>query len=508
MPNSQSGDQNAFPADAYQRGSGLFCAEPDDLLSREACLLIGDILRPWLELHKIAPLELVTQKELMTKLKDGSAGTYQSSVYVAAQKQCEQAGGDVSARHTELEAFLSGYLDFVSNVGEEETPFDPERVDRSYRRLLQTEGPDIGRRRQMVAICRHIGASPSWGTKTERLVRILENCEEEYTVSLVDEILADTLAMDAAFDDSFEDEEDPFALIQDLMGLINSQQQPRRGACKLIKRLTKQMAGRNLRHTRRSLERSFMRLISQQGPINSTRKLTGNKQLLWELREFSKVQKKMLASGGWFTSDRVQDAMFIQAARRTGDVQLENYVARETGIFNKVLEFLRIYPFVYGPKNLARIEEKIFQALIRKDLNHLLDQSARSPMDQLAQYGILEQKLRKTTLPRGDVRDMVTNLGEQQEEFIREKKVFHKFRYLRASTEEKGVYVLQMLTLGAFTSGRCRRAAIKLLLHFLPSRQRMMEAAEAVTSADEDEDRSEELCSMYDYFIQGLDEQD
>jgi len=506
VPNSHKGDQKAHPADAYQRGSGLFCTEPDDMLSREACLLIGDILRPWLELHKIAPLELVTQKELIAKLKEGSAGTYQSSVYVAAQKQAEQAGGDVTTRGQKLEAFLTGYVAFVGDAGETDTSFDPERVDRSYRRLIQTEGPDIARRQQMIAICRHMGGSPSWGTKTERLLRILENCEEDYTVALVDEILADTLAMDAAFNDSFEDEQDPFALIQDLMGLINSQQQPRRGAIKLVNRLTKQMAGRNLRHTRRSLERAFMRLISQQGHFNSPKKLTGNKLLLWELREFSKVQKKMLANGGWFTSERVQDAMFIQAARRTGDVQLEDYIAGETGIFNKVLELLRIYPFVFGPKNLARIEEKIFQALMRKDLNHLLTTSARSPMDQLAQYGILEQKLRKTTLPRTDIKDMVNHLAELQEVFIRDKKVFHKFRYLRASIEEKGVYVLEMLMLGAFTSGRCRRAAIKLLLHFLPSRQRMIEAAEFVTSADEEEDRSEELCSMYDYFIQGLDE--
>lgn len=506
MPNSQSGDQNSHPADAYQRGSGLFCTEPDDMLNREACLLIGDILRPWLELHTIAPLELVTQKELMAKLKEGSAGTYQSCVYVAAQKQAEQAGGDVTSRREELEGFLSTYASFVADVGEDDTLLDPERVDRSYRRLIQTEGPDKARRQQMTALCRHIGNSPSWGTKTERLLLILEHCKEDFTVALVDEVLADTLAMDAAFHNSFEEESDPFALIQDLMGLISSQQQPRRGAIKLIKRLTQQMAGRNLRHTRRSLERAFMRLIGQQGQFNSPKKLTGNKRLLWELREFSKVQKKMHANGGWFTTERVQDAMIIQAARRTGDVQLEDYVAQEVGIFNKVLELLRIYPFVYGPKNLARIEEKIFQALIRKDLNHLLTASARSPMDQLAQYGILEQKLRKTTLPRDDVKDMVDNLATLQEDFIRDKKVFHKFRYLRASVEEKGVYVLEMLMLGAFTSGRCRRAAIKLLLHFLPSRQRMIEAAEFVTSADEEEDRSEELCSMYDYFVQGLDE--
>lgn len=209
----------------------------------------------------------------------------------------------------------------------------------------------------------------------------------------------------------------------------------------------------------------------------------------------------MVTNAGWFTSTEITTEMETQVARRTGIIQLDEYTSHLMGVFARTIELLRIYPMVFGDRNVERISGRIMESMMNKDLSHHLATCARSPMDQLALYGLLEQKIRKAKMASDITRDITERLSKLQEDFIRDKKVFHKFRYLRSSTEEKGIYVLEMLTLGAFTTGRCKAAATKLMLFFLPAKESLTEHLSSLPEAGTDSDRTEELAAMYDYFV-------
>ena len=473
------------------------------MLQPGAIAMVGQILRPWLDQHLLSPFELLCQKDLLVEIRNNTA-VYNAAVYAAAQMQADAKTIDAATRNKDLQRFLEDYLRAVGNETIDLIAVGSSSFATDFESRVEAVGGVTARRHLIFTLSHFLAKSPSFGAKVERLLVLLEKCQNQEIRRVLDEFLASFIVSDAARADTFVDEGDPFALLHDFMGLISAQAQPRRGACKLIQRLTFQMSQFDLPHSRAAFQKAFDHGVGHTRNFASPGKLTGKKHVMWELGELSKLHKKMAVTGGWFASPDLVMAMETQVARRTGSLQLDEYTADQQGIFAKTLELLKIYPLVFGDRNIARFDSRIYENMTRHDLSRLLDQCARSPMDQLGLYGLLEQKIRKANMGMRITNEMVGHLAQLQETFIREKQVFHKFRFLRTGTSEKGIYVLEMLILGAFTAGRCRRAAIKLMQHFLPSKQRLLEAINETQGVETDVDRSEELCAMYDYFVSSM----
>lgn len=498
-----AGENADGAAGAMSAHGAIICTEPEHLLHPTAVNLATRILKPWLEHQKLTTLELLTNKEAMADLRN-SVAVYNAAISTGAQRQAEMAGGEPGERAKELRSYLDRFFQFASDEQVELMPIGPSGLEAHYRARERSVGKVTARRHLIMSVMRYLENSPSWGTKAERLVVVLEKHEDEAIQRVADEMLAGLFALDQAIADIFVEESNPFALLHDFMGLISAQPQPRRGSTKLIQRMTTLMSKYDLRYTRNAIQNAFERIITNTKHFTPPRALDAIPLAMWELTEFSKLNKKMVAAGGWFATKDLLTAMDTQVARRTGQLQLDEYTAEHHGVFAKTVELLKIYPLVFGERNLARIETRIMDYMMQRDLSRLLESGARSPMDQLALYGILEQKIRKANMPLGMTNEMITHLSRLQEAFIRERQVFQKFRYLRTGTGEKGIYVLEMLILGAFTNGRCRKAAIRLMLHFLESKQQLMEALNDATGVETDDDRTEELCAMYDYFIESM----
>lgn len=480
--------------------TNILCSEPYDLLQPAIYGLISKILGSWLEQHLLTPLELLTHKTSMVELRNNAA-VYRAAVFAGAKKQVALVGGDPDKRAAKLEQYLDKYFKFIS---EDKTPrlnIEPTKLDRNYNNRIADEGTVDARLHLITGLTYYLEDSPSWGTKVERILTLLEKSKDEATHAVLDEMLASFLQIEAAVTDTFIDETNDFALLHDLMGTVTGQAKARRGSCNIIRRLTSIMSWMDLPHTRIALQQAFQRSITRTTGFSAPNQMQGTKQLLWELGELSKLNKKMVTNAGWFTSTEITTEMETQVARRTGIIQLDEYTSHLMGVFARTIELLRIYPMVFGNKNIERVSGRIVETIMNKDLSHHLATCARSPMDQLALYGLLEQKIRKAKMAGAIADEMSERLSELQEEFIRDRKVFHKFRYLRSTSEEKGVYVLEMLMLGAFTAGRCKTAATKLMLYFLPSKDVLTDHLATLPEAETESDRTEELAAMYDYFV-------
>lgn len=477
----------------------VLCSEPEDMLAPAVCALVAEVVRPWLERHQLSPLEFLTDKSALTAFKN-NARAFNAAVAGGAKKQVELAGGSLQKRARKFEAYLGNY--YRSVVAEETAPIVIEaiKIDRDYNNLIGDFGSSEARLHLIRSLAHHLASGTSWGAKVKRLLVLLEKSRDQATLAVLDEMVAGFLWIDVAAADIFIDEPNPFALLFDMMGLVTSQPKPRRGACRVIERLTSLMAEHDLALMRAAFQRAFERTLRDTMTFSCPRNFTGTKLMLWELSELTKLHKKMVACGGWFTSTEPVTAIDVQVARRTGLLQLDQYTADHPGIFAKTIELSRIYQFVFGARNVKRVQERIFDNMMKKDLTYLLAHCARSPMEQLGFYGVLEQKIRKAKIVSGRANDMTEHLSELQETFIREKKVFHKFRYMRTSYPEKGIYLLEMLTLGVFTTGRCKQAAIKLMTHFIPSKLGLLEYVSAIEGVSSDEDRAQELAALYDYF--------
>ncbi|TNE65669.1 MAG: hypothetical protein EP335_05170 [Alphaproteobacteria bacterium] len=483
--------------------SALVCSKPEHLLRPDTVAFVGNLVRPWLEQHKLSPYELLCRKDLATEFRN-NATVFNSAVRAAAGLQADPMGADTAVRQRELEAYLLDYLNGLGGTNAALLEGDQDGEGASYSALIEAEGEGPARRRLIGAVAAFLRDSPSYGTKVERLLALLEQCRNDDVRAVLDEFFASFIKLDAARNDTFIDEDNAFSLLQDFVGLISAQAMPRRGSCRVVQRLNYIMSRFNLVHMREAFQWAFEHIITNSRTFPSPGKLQGHDHVTWELVELSKLYKKMQVAGGWFANAALMEAMENQVARRTGALQLDAMVADHAGVFNKTLELIKLYPLVFGHRNVARIERRIYETITRHDLSRLLEQFARSPMDQLAQYGILEQKIRKANMGPRVTDEMVDYLARLQEAFIRDRQVFHKFRALRTATEEKGLYTLELLILGAFTAGRCRRAAIKLMLLFLPSKQRLMEAITETKGIEIAEDRTEELCAMYDYFVASM----
>lgn len=504
MPSDDTGNADQRAKALASAGATVLCSKPEHMLEPVVCSYVAEILGPWLSKMQFSPLELLTDKRALEELKK-AAPIYTAAIVSGAQLQVGLVGGDVSERARALEVFAEDYFRFVGSATTAPLEISPATIDNGYRGCIQHMGDIDGRRHFILSVVHYLDNSPSWGTKVERLVGLLEICTDEETIQVLDEVLAGILEMEAAAADTFVEEKNPFALLQDLMGLITSIPTPRRRACKIVHRLTKLMAVQDLKFTRGACQAAFRRIVAFTKTFNSPDKLLGKKLMLWELTELSKLYKKMEISGGWFVGDALVNAMETQVARRTGLIQLDEYTEKMSGVFAKTIELLRIYPLVFGEKNKLRLLEKILGNVTHRDLSHQFAMVSRAPLEQLSYYGVLDQKIRKAKLPTEATRQMCQSLSQKQEDFIRDKQVFNKFRYLRATTAEKGLYVLEMLMVGAFTAGRCRRAAIKLLLYFVSSKQQLLEYLGSTGSSDDHEERTEEIVAMYDYFVATMD---
>ncbi len=430
-----------------------------------------------------------------------NAPVYRAAIHKGAQKQVAIAGGDVGKRTGKLEQYLDKYFAYISGDQDARIKIDPSKIDRNYNNRIADEGTVDARLHLITGLTYYLEDSPSWGTKVERILSLLEKSKDEGTHAVLDEFLGSLLSIETAVTDTFIEEENDFALLHDMIGTLTGQAKARRGSSAIIRRLTSIMSWMDLPYTRNALQQAFQRSITRTTGFSAPNQMQGTKQLLWELSELSKLNKKMVTNAGWFTSTEVSSEMETQVARRTGIIQLDEYTSHLMGVFNRTLELLRLYPMVFGDRNIERISGRIMESMTHRDLSHHLATCARSPMDQLAFYGLLEQKIRKAKMANDVTNDMVGHLSKLQEEFIRDKKVFHKFRYLRSSTEEKGIYVLEMLMLGSFTAGRCKAAATKLMLHFLPTKEHLVEHLASLPEAGSEADRTEELTAMYDYFV-------
>lgn len=487
--------------------ANILCSEPEDLLQPAIYGLISKILGSWLEQNLLTPLELLTHKQSMLELRDNAA-VYRRAIVAGAKKQVQIAGGDEGKRTAKLEQYLEKYFQYVANDTSERIEVEPARLDRNYNNRIGDVGTADARRHLITSIAYYLEDSPSWGTKVERVLTLLEKSKDEATHQVLDEFLSGFLQIEGAVADTFVEEVNDFALLHDLMGTITGQAKARRGSCNIIRRLTSIMSWMDLPHTRVALQQTFQRSVTRTTGFSAPNQMQGTKQLLWELAELSKLNKKMVTNAGWFTSNEISEEMETQVARRTGIIQLDEYTSHLMGVFAKTIELLRIYPMVFGDKNIERVSGRIIETVMHKDLTHHLATCSRSPMDQLALYGLLEQKIRKAKMTSAIADDMSERLSTLQEKFIRDRKVFHKFRYLRSTSQEKGVYVLDMLMLGAFTTGRCKSAATKLLLYFLPSKEVLTDHMESLPEFGTDRDRSEELAAMYDYFVMSADEEE
>lgn len=491
----KTGSSSPAPAKA-----NILCSEPHDLLQPAIYNIISKLLNSWLEQQLLTPLELLTRKGCIIALRNNTP-VYRAALHAGAKKQVALAGGDLDKRTGKLEQYLDKYFKYVSDNKDVRIEVEPTKIDRNYNNCIGDAGTADARFQLIAGLSKYLKDSPSWGTKVERILSLLEKSKDEATHVVLDEFLASLLSIEAAVADAFIDETNDFALLHDMMGTLTSQAKARRGSCTIMRRLTSIMSWMDLPYTRNALQRAFQRSITRTTGFSAPDQMKGTKQLLWELGELSKLNKKMVANAGWFTSTEVTTEMETQVARRTGILQLDEYTSHLMGVFARTIELLRIYPMVFGDKNVERFSGRIMESMMHRDLSHHLATCSRSPMDQLALYGMLEQKVRKAKMASNITRDITERLSKLQEEFIRDRKVFHKFRYLRSSTQEKGIYVLEMLMLGAFTTGRCKAAATKLMLFFLPSKDPLVEYLASLPEAGSDNDRTEELTAMYDYFI-------
>ncbi|WP_420546876.1 hypothetical protein [Curvivirga sp.] len=467
------------------------CCNIEDFYRSQCRHMMARLLRPYFEKYQITPTELMFDKRNQIALeKNGSLLNF--AISKAAELQAKHLGGEEKDREDTLNSLYSEYLNnFVSEELKKIVITESCDVDTLSAQLIEDVGALKAYKSFCSAIVSYLDGSPSWGTKAVRLMGLLKASEMPFVISILDSILSELLLFDIAVKDIFSEENNRIKLAEDLLSMLIAQPQPRKDASEVISMFHSVVVTTDLPMTSASLKRAFGGLIASPEPLVALdRHLDDDTPPeLVELLSLGKLARLMEKAGGWFDNPRMVTIMTDRVAKLTGEEYLYKYTRRKKFLAYKIEELLRIYPLVYGDENKERVVSYLSTMILDGEFNETIFRAGDTPMVQLGIPGILEQKLRRANLPVKSAKLFASKLAGVQEGHIRKNQVFEKIRNLRVSDPEKGVYVLDLMRHGVFTSGRCKTAATKLVKMYLNKTGAVEEYCETIEDEDEREEK-------------------
>lgn len=172
-----------------------YCLSPDDLYGFEARVVIGRLLRPFLDKFHITATELLHSWSYVRKL-DEQGTLIGAAIHAIARHHADTKGVAVPARVRELRAFadvaMSRARDFLAE--RKRLPaFDPKDLAASSRAIDYAVGVDGHDFVFLAQLAIHLADSNSLTGKLEMLLNLLHDESEPRHFALIDGVMADAL---------------------------------------------------------------------------------------------------------------------------------------------------------------------------------------------------------------------------------------------------------------------------------------------------------------------------
>ncbi len=178
--------------------SSVLCDSVDDIYETPALIVIGRVLRGYLDHQGITALELLHDPHQAQRLNNDSSLRSRAISLVAAA-QARESDHDVDARRDALEALADDVISRMRALAKKSKPVD---LTRGLARACPMDSYyDDFRSRQYTisaALTRHIGYARSWGHKLSLLLDLIVDDVPAFALDLVDRFVADIFRSTAA----------------------------------------------------------------------------------------------------------------------------------------------------------------------------------------------------------------------------------------------------------------------------------------------------------------------
>lgn len=445
------------------------------------------------------PAELLTSRRAVEELNRDPARVMQA-IGQAAKQQAKVFGGEAKDRKAKLSSIADEFVRKIEQHSDRTVAFDPGSYSDKARDILVAETDETeARLRLLASLAGYLSTAPSWGSKAERLMGLLEAGGDPQTDAPVEELLGEILLSDAAVADVFYEVEDGNHLIEDLLSILTGAAAARPDAPSVIKRIHALCRDRELPGVLHGLKRAIMGRLSNAEPLLPAKESDPNhiNRRLSELTALARLSRRFKAAGGWFNSKQMQDLIELRVSRITGENDLADFVQEQPVLALKIEIILKHFPNVVGKANRNRVASYLQQIIMAPDFADRLARDFKEPIEKLALPGLIERKIRLVHLPKEAESRLLARLSAIQEAYIRQYQVFRRINSLRADDAEKGAYVLELIAQGAFTSGKCREAAKRMVYRMLPDPSLLVTV---VAKIEDPEERAEKLEYLQDHY--------
>ncbi|MBK1837873.1 hypothetical protein JHL17_10650 [Azospirillum sp. YIM B02556] len=171
------------------------CRTPDDLRGFESRMVIGRLLRPYLDAQRITPTELLHSWPLFRRLEEQGA-LMGAAIHAVARHHADLHGVSHAARARELrqlvEAVTAAARDALAE-GRRLPRFDATDLPGTSSRIVEAVGPAGHDPLFLTLLCRHLEAGGPLAGKLDLLLALMGDAAEPRHLALLDGVVADIL---------------------------------------------------------------------------------------------------------------------------------------------------------------------------------------------------------------------------------------------------------------------------------------------------------------------------
>lgn len=465
---------------ARQRDVIALCETAQDFYRPEGRSLIGRVSRYFLDLNILTPTELLFSQANQHKIVN-TESAYRAGVSKAAELQAKTHGSETQERANKLFLLCDAVQALTTKRSNllKSLVVKPENFAASVSWVLEDKSRDDADFIINRGLGNYLAGSPSWETKVERLLQLLEGSNAGPEDTYLDNILGESFMSQAAIKSVFMNGTLPGDALNDMLDIVLAVPRPRVEASDQIHRLHALCANRPLPQTRCGLGQAFQNLLACGTPLFPVPEADRHtmKNLSRELLALNKINKRLTVQGLPICYTTVAEILHTRTARLINLDTLLDMSKATNEPAEKAGDALNLYPLVIGGQNKETVHTFLIRLICDRDYGEKLMRAYREPMDKMAAPGYLEKRIRRTKMPSDVTEKLCETLAEIQTTHIKENRIFQRLRSLPQKETEKGTYILTLTLNGAFTKGTCLAAARKMIMMYLGHPSRWLEYA-------------------------------
>ena len=449
------------------------CTESGHFFKHPARVLIGRLLRSFLDANRITPSELLYSAAYQRKLYNAGS-TLEAAVQAASIAQTRDTPVKVTTRIKLLHALID---DVVAQTKEDDRSFRTHKLDRDscVAQLIQEiqglRGPELRFRAQRLII-RYLEPCDSWREKFEALLLLIETLarspDTRRGIALVDITLGEALRSRVALDKLLGPVSTLRQRIDDACEIAQGQLAPRASmaAANLVERLSSAFRSHSLVASRAGLDYHVRTALAGRTHLSSP-------DLLDELQALAATRGAIQLSNGYVGGDQAPELIERRIMRTLSLGGIGDTLRQLPDKAAEIQALLEIHDALSGALNKRLVCDYIDYVI--EDRN-LLEKIAEAGDDNgIRALGKIFDLFEASDLAESHKYRLCTLIRDAQSTYLQERRFFIDLVSAPRDPSARALYLMRLCADAAFIPGRNLDAARQLIARlimddgFLPS---------------------------------------